>query len=472
MTATDPAAKLPVRTKLAYGLGTAAFGIKDHGFNVLLMLFYNQVVGLPAAWVGTAIMLAMLVDAVMDPLIGHSSDNFRSRWGRRHPFMYGSALPIAAAYFLLWSPPQASPEVLFAYLLGTSIVVRVAISCYEIPAAALMTEFTWDYNERTSLSTYRSLFLALGMIVMSVLVFKVFLQPTAEQSVGQLNAAGYARYGLVAALVMFSCIFVSTWGTHHRIPSLHVAKEAEHIGLRSLLAGLKIVMFDRAYASLLLCAFFFAIVTGMSTTLGVYISTYYWKLGPDQLGRIAASAVWSLILALVVVQLSKKLGKKPTAITLYGIALAAITLPVSLGLLGIMPRDLDALMPWLILQAVFVIMCVLAALILVTSMVADVGEHFELKTGRRMEGLMFASLIMINKGVSGMGVFLSGLILSAVHFPEKATPGSVDPQIINHLALIYVLSLGVFCVAALVALTFYPITREVHERTLKALGKA
>ena len=91
--------KLPWTTKLVYGLGTVAFGIKDNGFNALLMIYYNQVVGLPAAWVGAAIMLAMAADAALDPVIGQWSDSLRTKWGRRHPFMYASVIPVAIFYF-------------------------------------------------------------------------------------------------------------------------------------------------------------------------------------------------------------------------------------------------------------------------------------------------------------------------------------------------------------------------------------
>src|SRR5580658_4029915 len=83
------------RTKLFYGLGTVAFGVKDNGFNYLLLPFYNQVVGLSAPLVGLAILIAMTLDAIIDPMIGQFSDNLRTRWGRRHPFMYAAALPVA-----------------------------------------------------------------------------------------------------------------------------------------------------------------------------------------------------------------------------------------------------------------------------------------------------------------------------------------------------------------------------------------
>ena len=99
-----PSAKLPIRAKLAYGLGSAAYGIKDNGFAYFLLLFYGTVVGLEPALAGTALLIALLVDAVSDPVVGYWSDNTRSRLGRRHPFMYASAIPVALCYFCYGSP--------------------------------------------------------------------------------------------------------------------------------------------------------------------------------------------------------------------------------------------------------------------------------------------------------------------------------------------------------------------------------
>src|SRR5260370_1081584 len=112
------------RTKLFYGFGSVAYGVKDHGFQQLLLFYYNQVVGLPARTVGTAILLVLLIDAFADPIVGQISDNLRTRWGRRHPFMYASAIPVAITDYLLWTPPHWSQNALFFYLLGLGQVLR------------------------------------------------------------------------------------------------------------------------------------------------------------------------------------------------------------------------------------------------------------------------------------------------------------------------------------------------------------
>jgi glycoside/pentoside/hexuronide:cation symporter, GPH family len=133
-----------------YGVGAPAFGVKDNGFTAFLLLYYNQVLGLPEAWVGFGIMLAVVLDGVIDPLIGYLSDHLRSPWGRRHVFMYAAALPVAASYWLLWDPPAGfAPERLFAYFLIVAILVRMFIAVYEIPSASLVPELTGEYDERT-----------------------------------------------------------------------------------------------------------------------------------------------------------------------------------------------------------------------------------------------------------------------------------------------------------------------------------
>ena len=143
------------RTKIFYGLGSVAFGVKDNGFQTILLPFYNLVLHLPAQLVGLAIFIALLFDAFLDPIVGQISDNLHTRWGRRHPLMYLSALPVAVSYLLLWNPPALSQGALFVYLILVAILVRTFITFYEIPSSALSAELTQDYDQRTSLLSYR-----------------------------------------------------------------------------------------------------------------------------------------------------------------------------------------------------------------------------------------------------------------------------------------------------------------------------
>ena len=160
-TSSDPRSSFS--TRFYYGFGAVAYGAKSNGFNYLLLFFYSQVVGLPPQWVSFGIFIALLVDAVSDPLVGYFSDNLRSRWGRRHPLMYAAGLPAAIAYYFLWAPPSGlSQEHLFVYFVSMAIVIRTLLTFYEIPPTSLVAELTQNYDQRTRFMSIRFFFLAGG----------------------------------------------------------------------------------------------------------------------------------------------------------------------------------------------------------------------------------------------------------------------------------------------------------------------
>src|SRR5579864_3054603 len=191
-----------VKTKLFYGSGSVAYGVKDHGFNALLLFYYNRVIGMHSLTVSLAIFIVLFFDAFIDPIVGQLSDNLRSPLGRRHPFMYAAAVPVAVSYYFLFNPPRWGQEALFFYLIGVAIVVRIFISMYEIPSSAMAPEMTEDYDQRTSFLSYRYFFAVVGGVAMVAATYGLLLRPDATHPIGQLNPAGYPRYALAAAIVM------------------------------------------------------------------------------------------------------------------------------------------------------------------------------------------------------------------------------------------------------------------------------
>ena len=146
-------------TRLAYGVGGAAGGIKNNGFDYVLLLFYSQVLGLSAVLVAAAMWIALLFDAVSDPVVGYWSDNLRTKWGRRHPLMYVAMAPVAIAYFFVWNPPSDLTEMgLFSWLLTLTVSVRLMYTLFEVPSTALAAELSQDYDARTSLMSFRYFF--------------------------------------------------------------------------------------------------------------------------------------------------------------------------------------------------------------------------------------------------------------------------------------------------------------------------
>lgn len=471
---TQKAGKLPWSTKLVYGVGTIAFGIKDHGFNALLMIYYNQVLGLPAAWVGAAIMIAMVADAVLDPVVGQWSDSLRSKWGRRHPFMYASVLPVGIFYFLLWFPPaEASHTVLFAYLLIMTTITRTFIGVYEIPSTALLAEFTQNYHERTELVSYRYFFGVAGGILMGIFVFTSIFSNDATASGGLLDSSGYHTYALIAAPLMATAIFASSIGTHNRISSLITPPPPERKPFLKTLKEMFATLFHRVNAPIFIGSIFGSMSGGLNAALTIYMQTYFWELTSDQIALLTSAGLIGVVLALVIaLPLSKAFGKKWTTLTLFTVTLTGIVVPVALRLNGLFPEnDNPALLPLLFAFQAVVAMSVVAAAILTASMIADATDQIQLTTGRQSEGLLFSAATFIGKTVSGMGVLVSGLLLTLVGFPNDAKPGAVNLSTVNDLALSLTVATFIFTTAALVIMSFYPVSKQDHERAVETLAR-
>jgi glycoside/pentoside/hexuronide:cation symporter, GPH family len=460
-----------LKTKLLYGFGSVAFGVKDNGFQTILLLFYNQVMHLPAQTVGNLLFLALCCDAVLDPIIGQFSDNLSSRWGRRHPLLYLSALPVAVSYLLLWNPPAWSIGALTIYLFVVTVIVRTFISFYEIPSSAMNPELTDDYDQRTALSGYRVFFGWAGGMAMYLLAFGVFLQPDAHHKVGQLNEVGYAHYGLLAAVVMFVAIIVSALGTHRFIPYLRKAPErAKSIGqyFRELGATAN----NRGFLILMLAQIAFGAGTGLVFAMATYLVTYFWELTGGQIVILGLATVFAFTLAFfIALPVAKRFGKRIGAVMLFATGLCISIFPISLRLLGLFwPNHSPNLLPTLFCFNVVSGAMTIGSSILMAAMLADVVEDSELKTGRRSEGVFFAGSAFMAKVVSGLGLFLSGRLIGFIGLSVHAVPGHVDPGIIRNMGLVYLPAVVVFYVVGIVIIWFFPIDRSQHEENLRRLA--
>ena len=460
-------------TRIVYGLGSVAFGTKDAGFNTFLLIYYNQVLGVRASLVSLAAAIALVVDALFDPFIGEVSDNWRSRLGRRHPFMYGAALPIALFYFLLWNPPHWQPENLFLYLLAIAILVRVCISLYEVPSTALTAELSSSYTERTTLLSFRWLFGAFGAGITLTLALALFMVPTKAQPAGILNPHGYFAYSVMAALVMFASIMISALGTHNRIRYLHQLPKKRRASLAMLTREVIDSLSNGSFVSVTVAAIFGGVAGGLVTALGTYINVYFWKFTAQQLAVIGGAAALAIVLAVVLAppipaMFGKKRGFMATAIG----SLVVNNIMILFRLFGLLSVSPNLLLAILSVTATIGIALAICSLILVGSMITDVVEDSQLKTGRRSEGLFSAAITFVAKSTSGFGILLSGLLIDFVHFPKHASQATIDPAIMRHLLFIYMpLQLALYAIS-IACVVPYRIDRATHEANLARLSES
>lgn len=461
------------RTKFLYGFGSIAYGIKDNGFRALLLIYYNQVVGLPANLVALAIMIALVVDSIFDPIIGQITDTWHSKWGRRHPFMYAAAVPSALSFLLLWNPPMTwSQPYLIGYLAVTAVIVRTFITLYEIPSSALVSELSSNYDERTSLMSFRYLFFFWGSLGLSLLTYRVLMVTDTAHPVGQLNPASYVRYGWVASVVMLIAILVSAIGTHKWIPRLRQPPPKSKKSLFGILKDMYKTLAHRSFLMVTGAGLCKGMALGISGSLGLYMNTYFWQLSAQQLAILVLDGFFSaLFAAWLTPKVSKRFGKKTTIVWFFAFSFIIGVAPQMLRVFGLFFENGSPwLVPTLFVHGVIFGTIGIGSTILASSMIADCVEDSELRTGRRSEGLFFSASSLINKAISGVGVLGSGLILAHIAFPAKAKPGMIDQSILDNLVLTAVPTSGVLYAIGTFCLVLYGIDRSKHEANLRKLA--
>ncbi|NQY13874.1 MAG: MFS transporter [Henriciella sp.] len=469
--ATTP--KLGVLTRIAFGVGGAAGGIKNNGFDYVLLLFYSQILGLPGWWVAGAIWIALIVDAVSDPIVGYWSDNLRSKMGRRHPFLYTAALPASIAYFFVWNPPtglEGSP--LFAWLLTLTIIVRVSYTLFEVPSLSLSAELSQDYDVRTSLMSFRYFFAWVGGLTVQVLLFFVFLQPSEGDPQGFFHIPGWNIYGLVGASSIFTAILITALGTHHRIPNLMRPPTERTLTVGKIFSEIWETLSNPSFRALFVATLFGLLATGISATLNQYINSFFWNFNSQQIGALTFAVFMSAIMALALAPAAGRIwGKKRAAITIGLMAFTLAPAPVFARLLGLLPENGTPELFYIILVVtVFDVALIIAYQMLAASLVTDIVEESELKTGRRSEGTFFAGITFIRKLSQGIGVLSASVILAAAAIPPGTRPEDASAESVATLGFGYGATLFVVWMLMIISISFYRISREDHARNLEALA--
>ena len=464
-----PAVALPRSLKVMHGLGSVAYGVKDNGFSVFLLIFYNQVLGIDAGVVGTVIMAALIFDAFADPIIGELSDRTQSKWGRRLPWLYTAAIPLGIIWLLLWHPPEMGQTGTIIWLFCTAVLARSLVAMCEVPSIALVPELTADYDERTRLMRYRFLFGWAGGLLMLIFAYGIFF--TGEKGVS--DPAGYDAYSVWGALMMTGAVLISALGQHR-----HVAKQSppapRGVGLGNAFAEAKVTLSNRAFLWLVSAAVFGLINQGLTFALTNYQLGFLWQLKQMEMLYYALILFTTVIVAFIIVPpLSARLGKKNAAILL-----AMISMTFTAGLYGSWLLDLvpgAPNNPSILFMFALVAMTNSAAvgmMMLTSSMMADVVEASQQETGRRSEGLFFAGYFFMQKCAVGIGTFAAGMILTCADFPQNAEPGRVDVAVLDGLALYYMGTVLTFGIIGVLVLRHFPISRESHNERLRVLNTA
>lgn len=469
--------KLTTATKAVYGIGFSARGIKDGLFQIFLFFYFSQVLGLDAALAGVASLISLFFDAVSDPMVGLWSDKWKSeKWGRRHPFMFASALPLGVFIYLLFAPPAGLEQSgLFWWMLVFTILVRLALTFFLVPNMSLGAELTTDYKERTSVTSFRIMFASFISPVIMIIGFLFYFNKTEEFENGLFNAAAYPKFAALCGLLMVAAILYSSWGTRKVIPFLpKPSEEQERMSLSQLLGSLGEAANLRSFWSLILFVMMIYVGIGVGVIFSTYFGTYYFEFSSLEMAALPiGSAIGGVLALMVAPNMGQKLDKKWAALWSTVLFAFFFSVPFILRMLGMFPKNGDSsLLLIYVITLVIAYMFLWVALSLSSSMMADVIDEYELRYKKRQEGLFFAALSFAYKCTTGLGQFIAGILLTWIAFPKKATVGEVPEEAIDGLGLVGGIILLGFYLSAIIFIYYYPIDKTKYQEIRMGLDKS
>ncbi len=474
--------QLTVNTKFAYGIGQLAEGLKNSALGTFVLFYYNQVLGLPGTLAGLALAIALVFDAFTDPLAGSISDNWRSKYGRRHPFMYASALPLGIFFYLLFAPPTGLTDIeLFVWLTATVLLTRGAMTLYHVPHIALGAELSTDYHERSQIVSYRYVFGFVGFFISYGVGFGWFFRDTDEFPKGQFNLSAYEPYAICLSLLMVVTIIWSGWGTHHRIPYLprpageHVKLSAYGVVVR-MLQEIWGALNNRSFAWLFAGALVIFVMVGVDGALNLYLFEYFWELDSQQKLFVLLIYPVGIILGTIVSPLTHRKINKRTGVIIGAVGWSTIqVVPILLRFKGWIPENGTQELVLTLVGIKFLQGFAAAqSLVSFNSMLADIADEHELKTGKRQEGIFFAAASFATKTTSGIGSFFAGVSLDLIDWPRGShvqSAADIPAETIAALGLIYGPVLAAFAVFNVLFNLQCKMTREDHEEIVRQLER-
>ena len=466
--------QLSLPTMAAFGVGQAAEGVKNQAFNVFVLFYYQQVIGIPGWMAGLALGIALFFDAFTDPVAGVMSDRLRSRWGRRHPFMFIAAFPLVVAFVCLFSPPDGlSSTGSFLWLTLFAVLVRGSLTFYYVPHQALGAEMAQDYNQRSTVFAFSTVFSITAMALVSVVGYGLFFPTTEQFSPGTLNPEAYAGFALFFAALMFVAIMLCCWGTAHEIPHLRKLAERPKISAREVWRDFADVFSNQSYRliffGLLLTTFAIAVEGVLSPFMGVH----FWGLPTERLALVSMGTLIGLWLGLPLVPwMTRRLDKRLALVLPAVVVTLNANAALGLRLLDVswFPSN-DS--PWIfwIYFAKYLVQGICLPVIFATfnSMFADIADEVELDTGARKEGVIYSSRSFATKCTGALGAILGGVLLDVIAFPKGAVAGSVAPDIVWWLGFFEGPATSLLSLVGVLFYLRYRISRERHAEIRAAI---
>ena len=438
---------------------------------IFLLIYLTSVCGLEPDMAGLVLFISLSIDAVVDPLIGATSDGWKSRWGRRHPFMLVGLTLLSISIIGLFILPAGLPTTwIFVYVLVFNILMRVSNSLFILPYAALLAEFSSDYEERSRIMIYRLIIGSVAWAVVYLLSFRVFFKDEDALS----RASSYIPFALLVVGIIIVSGLIATFGTLSAAKRLHCPPD-EHSPISQFFREVMQLFRNSSFV----CLFFGVLVyliagLGFVNSISLHTYRYYWNLTPEQMQIPTVIQPIGMIMSIpLAMWLVKVIEKRTMMLIAIGAFATAYGVPPLLRSLGLLASEGLAPFSFVILSGIVYGVVSGLSFVAFGSMVADAVDEHDFLFGARREGLYFASLVFAAKAALGLGGMLAGFSLKAIGFPSDPTSpegaAQLTPQVINMLGLLWG---PVFAIGILLAVPFflrYQLDRKAHQKIVSAI---
>lgn len=448
--------RVPLVTKLAFGSGDVGPAIATAIMSFFLLYFFTDVARISVAAAGLILLVSKIWDAINDPIIGTLSDRVHTRWGRRRPWFLFGAVPFGLTFFLLFLVPPFGETGKVVYFLVVTLMLDTMFTIVNVPYTALTPELSRDYDERTSLNSYRFAFSITAGLIAAVL-HPIIVGAVAQNSSQQM---GYAVSALIFAVLCTIPFFFAFWGTYER----HTAEEEESM---PFIEGVKVAFGNRAFRYVTGIYLLSWLVVQTVSTIVIYFMTY-WLRRPDMVSVVILSVQGSALIWLFIwTAVSRRVGKK--GVYYRGMVFWIV---VSFGLFLVQP-DWPS---WVVIVlGVLAGVGVATAYLVPWAMLPDVIEEDELETGKRREGVFYGFFVLLQKLGLALGLFLVSQALNLTGYITP--PANVTAPIEQPDSALFAIRLmigpvpALILAAGMVLVYLYPITKAKHEATLQELAR-
>ena len=451
--------------KLSFGLGGGVNAIKTDFFVWYLGAYYLTVLGLNPILTGSALLLALFVDAVSDPVIGTFSDRINSKFGRRHILMGLSLVPISITYFMLFIPDKNWSEgSLFFWLFSFTILTRFSVTLFDIPHRALAAEIPNTYEEKANIMSMREGFQSIIALSHSFIILP-YINIDVDEN--------WINVGLVGSVMMFIFGLVSVFGTRSLIPDLYKwpVESKKKNTFREIKEQLSFVYSNKTIILFLLGSITIQLAWGLANSLTFLTQTQFWGLDTLQIQEFIKiyflSTLFSWFLVPKLVQTFEKRTILISSLFMIGIFQAVPFISYKLGYAPSFGSD--SLVYFLSIFIFITGTFSLISLMTRESMVPDMIDQVQKESNLRQDGAISSLTSFCAKCMTGLGQFFSMFVLWLISFPKGSVEATLQQK--EMLALFQGPMIMILFLIPIFIFAGYKIDREKHKEILRDLKK-